>query len=411
MRLFWLTMLLCLFPCFSQWTGEGPGFLHQQGCQKQPLPEGPRQPDQVKRCRQHADQGRQKPNLTFTGNLYYAPVINSWGYSEAITNGGNFITLLNVSQPLFNNKTLKTKYEGIDLQHQSLANSAKIAEIDLKKDIVDQYLSAYSALSTLNFNRDALRYMHDEDTVLQELVTKGYFRETDYLSFLVEMGNMELAQTDQEVQFHREVSALNLLCGVSDEEVNDLARPVVPVTSPGAGYLSPRFQRFSIDSLAIENERALIDTRYKPVLSWQSDAGIVNNVPADLYKNLGVSIGLNFSLPVYDGEQRKLNYAKLRYNEETRQGYLLFFRQQYSQHLKQLHDELASVEALVPKLKNQMKLADEVIRQNKVRLNYGSISITDYIISLKNYIAIQSNLQQAEIRVMRITNEINYWNQ
>jgi len=66
---------------------------------------------------------------------------------------------------------------------------------------------------------------------------------------------------------------------------------------------------------------------------------------------------------------------------------------------------------MIPKLNKQLELAAMLIRQNRLLLNSGSLPMTDYLISLRNYLTIRNNLQQNEVKIQQIINEINYWKQ
>ncbi|MEI7661868.1 MAG: TolC family protein [Bacteroidota bacterium] len=349
------------------------------------------------------------PQVNYNGVLSYAPVVNGYGYSEAITNGGNFVSVVNVSQPLFNKKTVAAQYSKIGLQGTSLLNTSAITGRDLKKAITAQYLAACSVSGDITFNKVLIRQAKDEEQMLVRLVQSGLYKQTDYLSFLLEMESLEFQQNDLQTQYQRAVSDLELMCGIGDTSLVELEMPDLVIKASGNKGGSPFFQRFAIDSLRIQNDRLMTDRGYKPRISWYTDAGLVNNDPALIYKNLGLSLGLSFSVPVFDGNQRKLNIEKLKTSEVTRQNYRDFFGLQYLQQLRQLNQSLKQTGDLVPRLQKQLDLAESIIRQDKLLLNNGGISVTDYVIALKNYVAIQANLNQYRIRVLQIINEINYW--
>jgi outer membrane protein TolC len=69
------------------------------------------------------------PRINFNGLLSYAPIIKGYGYSEAITNGGNFTSTINLSQSLFNTKTVNANYMKIGIQNKALGNSSRLTEI------------------------------------------------------------------------------------------------------------------------------------------------------------------------------------------------------------------------------------------------------------------------------------------
>jgi len=349
------------------------------------------------------------PQVNVDGLISYAPVINGFGYSEAITNGGNLISVVSVSQPLFNNKTLEARYARIDIQNKSVSNTASITRKELKKVITSSYLDAYGIYNELTFGNALLKSMNQEEVLLKTMMEHGIYKQTEYLSFLVELQSLEFHQNDLQTQYQKEISDLNLICGIPDTATYTLVLPDLEQAFSGEGQMSPFFLRFSLDSLKILNDKLLIDRDYRPKIGWIADAGLVNNDPAVIYKNFGLSLGLTFSLPVFDGNQRKLNYEKLRTTEHIRQDYRDFFRNQYNQQVWQLSETLRRTRTLQPKVGVQLKLAEAIIFQDKQLLESGGISITDYVIALKNYVTIQSNQNQYQIKILQLINEINYW--
>jgi outer membrane protein TolC len=348
------------------------------------------------------------PQIKFNGLMMYAPIIHDYGYSEAITNGANLISVLSASQSIFNNKSIESQYRKIGLQNQSLSNSSRITEKDLKKAITEQYLTAYSFSSEMTSLKTIVKSSHDEEAILKQMMEKGIYRQTDYLSFLVELQSQELDLNDLELKYKKELSGLKLLCGMEDTNSWQLSMPEI-THHLGKTDHSPFFSRFMIDSLSIQNEKTIIDRNYKPSVSWLTDAGLVNNEPVVIYKNFGISIGMSLTLPVYDGNQRKMNYQKLKMSEETRKGYADFFRQQYDQQLQQLNEQLLRIMDIVPKLKHQLEMAEVIVRQDKDLLNQGGITIIDYVLALKNLMIFRKNLNQYQVDALRIINEINYW--
>jgi outer membrane protein TolC len=206
----------------------------------------------------------QKPQISFNGLVYYAPVIKSVGYSEVITNISNISSQAYVTQRIFNRKTIEALYSKSAIQNQSLRVSYKISENDLRKAITLQYLAACSVSNDLTFNRDLLKSSREEEKILVQLVEKGLYRQVDYSAFLVEFKGQELLLSDLLLQYQKEVSALNILCGLPDTAYEQLVLPDIRLNSPVNEANSPFFARFIVDSLKIQNEKFLIDRNYKP---------------------------------------------------------------------------------------------------------------------------------------------------
>ena len=242
-------------------------------------------------------------------------------------------------------------------------------------------------------------------------VQKGTYRQTDYLSVKVEIIQLERNIRNLEFQYRKEFSNLNVICGISDTAVYRLSLPAIEEILKHSPENSIFFRKFVIDSLKIQTEKLLIDRKYKPTVNWFSDGGIINNEPVYLYQNFGVSFGMSLSLPVYDGNQRKLNYSKLRAEEETRKNYQDFFRTQYGLQLKQLKDELDNVRILARDNDKQIEVVKMLVAQERAELNSGTLTITDYILALKNLIDATHEAVQYQIRAQYILNEINFWKQ
>lgn len=351
------------------------------------------------------------PKVAFNGTLYYAPIINDYGYSEAVTNGGIFSTLVTVSQELFTAKTTEAQYAQLGIQNLSLANTGKITENDLKKEITSQYLDVCFLSKELNSSLETLKSLENEDAILRQFTEKGIYRQTEYLSFYLELQSQRLSYHEAMSQYRKELYQLNLLCGISDTSVVALSMPSLEMDHAANPLLSPYFLRFKLDSLGIQNEKTILDRNYKPKISWFTDAGLLNNVPGDIYKNFGISLGLNFSLPVYDGNQRKLNYQKLKNTEETRKNYQDYFVHQYDARLQQLRDELAQTKFVIPEIEHQAATASLLLKEDEELLSKGGLPVTEYITTIKSYISIRQNLNEYQKRILQIINEINYWKQ
>ena len=351
------------------------------------------------------------PQVSFNAMLMYAPVVNGWGYSDVITNGQQMIGTVNVNQQIFNKKTRETNYRKYGIQGMSLENSRKISISELKKAITAQYLAAYAAFMEKKYQVEILNTLYNHEKILGKFVESGTYRQTYYLSLKVEIMSLERNTRDLDMQFRREYANLNQICGVRDTAVSALGLPSVEENAGSGPAASPLFKRFYYDSLQILNERELVDRRYKPSVSWFSDGGMVNNLPEEIYKNIGISFGMSLGLPLYDGNQRKYQYGRIKSMEDTRKNYQDFFRFQYEAQLRQLKEELDKTRISASGTQDQIALITELIAQDKAMLNIGSLSITDFIIALKSLTEARHNSILYQIRAEYIMNEINFLKQ
>jgi outer membrane protein TolC len=356
-----------------------------------------------------------KLQINYNTGLYYAPIINGIGYSEPLTNISYITSVISVSQKISDSRVNQSEYTKLTIQNQSLQASSKISEKDLKKAITLQYLTLCSLMNDINFTGQLLASSKEEETIIKILVEKGLYKQVDYYSFMVELQAQELILNELQIQYRKELSTLNIMCGIPDTSLIKVVMPeILPTNSiitNSSNYNSPFFQRFVLDSLRIQNEKVLADQNYKPSLSWFVDAGLYNNKPEEISKNFGFSMGLSLSIPIFDGKQRKYNSKKILLEENTRSNYSKSFNLQYNQQIQQIYNELKMTQDLMHLIKNQLEFAELLSRQNTILLNKGNISITDYITAQRNYIAVKQKYNQYQIRILQIITEINYWNQ
>ncbi|MBS1935328.1 MAG: TolC family protein, partial [Bacteroidetes bacterium] len=351
-----------------------------------------------------------KPQVAGNSINYYAPVINGWGYDNAITNGANVSELVGVTQKLVSKQNLQNQYEAIRLQNEGLTVSGKISEQDLKKSITNQYIIAYGISQQFSYNKEMLDLLKKEEVILKQLTERGVYRQTDYLTFLVTVQQQEVVINQIHLQYQNEFAMLNYLSGVVDTSFIVLPAPALDsVTVPGLEN-TVFYHQFEVDSLKLRNSDAQIDYSYKPKVSLYADAGYISSLMYLPYKNFGTSFGVNVAVPIYDGHQKKMQHNKIAIAELTRQNYRDFYKTQYNQQVAQLVQQLQSTQQLIDQTTNQLKFAQGLIDANKKLLETGDAKIADYIIAIGNYLTARNTITQNTISKLQIINQLNYWN-
>ena len=349
-----------------------------------------------------------KPAINASSQLMFAPYNDFLGYDEAVTNGADFSALMSSSQSFFNRKNSYYRFESIRLQQLNVKNSIKISENELKKLISGQYLTAYSDYTELEFNKSFLVLMNEEKEIIKNLAERGIYKQTDYLSFLIETQSQEIQLDQLQIQVENELRLLAEICGIDDTNRITLTKPILEIRTEPNLALSPLFLQYQLDSFRIVNEKNILKLNYSPRFNWFADAGFVSSDPFNIYRHVGISAGINFSIPVYDGKQRNLNDQKFEIQENTRWNYSEFYRKQYSLQLLQLNHELKSTKELLVKMQQQKLTSDQLIELSKIQLNSGNISVIDLINSLKNHSEINRNINQAQMKLLQLINELNY---
>lgn len=351
-----------------------------------------------------------KPQLIAQSNNLYAPVIKGWGYDEAITNGINFGQLITATKEIPNKKVLQNQFDAIHLQNNSLDIIDKISEQDLKKTITSQYITAYGSWQQYVFNNSVYSLLIKEDTILKKLTQSGVYRQTDYLTFLVTLKQQKLIITQARVQYQSDLSTLNYLSGLQDTSFAMLATPELQVDALPEIESTVYYQKFSVDSMLLKNNDSQIDLSYKPKINLYADGGYLSSFAYKSYKNFGTSFGVNVSVPIYDGKQKKMQHDKVAIAEQTRQQYRDYFKTQYNQQIAQLIQQLQAADEVIAEAKDQLKYAEGLIQANRKLMTTGDARIADYIIALNNYLNVQNVITQNTTNKLQIINQINYWN-
>jgi outer membrane protein TolC len=351
-----------------------------------------------------------KPQVTGSSSNTYAPIIHGFGYDAVITNGGQLSGIVNVSQTLVSRGNLSAQYKNIQLQNQGIANTARISIQDLKRTITNQYLTAFGTLQQLNLAKEIHELLQKEVSILKILTEKNVYRQTDYLTLLVTVQQQNLSLRQLDIQFHNDYANLNYLSGIVDTSAVDLDEPdfsINPLPDPDHSVF---FQKYMIDSLILVHNRTLIDYSYKPKINLYANGGYLSSLTYQGYKNFGTSVGLDITVPIYDGKQKKMQYRKLDISERARSSYKIFYTSQYYQQINQLEQQLQQTESLIGDINNQIKYSDGLIEVNTKLLETGDAKIADLIIALNNYLNAKNLLTQNKVSRLQIINQINYWN-
>ncbi len=345
-----------------------------------------------------------KPYVEAKSQILIAP-----GYDVAITNGGNYMAVLGVTQNIFNRREIDNKFKSVYLQKKLVNNSSRISVTELNKTITTQYLVTYSDYNDLSFNKSFLELFRRENEIVSQFVKSGVAKQTDYLSLLVETQSQEILVNQLNSQYRKDLMMLNQLCGLNDSTLYELAGPQILIKGSPDIAKSPSYIQYKIDSLRIENQKRTIDIRYNPKVSWFADGGVMTSNPLNFNKNVGVSAGINLNIPIYDGKQRGIEKSKLSFDENTRKTYEDFYFNQYFQQIQQLSDELKALNDMSVQMENQLKSSDQLVKALKEQLEAGNIQMTDYLNALKNFKTISRNINLVKIQKLQVINDMNFF--
>jgi len=349
------------------------------------------------------------PQVNGISNNLYAPVIGGWGYDNAITNGQQLSALVSANKSLFNKKTIASQLQNLKIQGQSAMNNSKISEQDIKKMVADQYITVFGEQLQLDFNTKVNNMLLKEDSILKKLTQDNVYKQSDYLGFVVIRQQQLLTTSQLEVQYNFDYAALNYLAGIVDTTVTQLPDPELNSASIGDFSSSPLYKQFELDSLKLANDKDLVDINYRPKINLFADAGYLSSFAYKGYKNWGTSVGINISIPIYDGKQRTMQHSKIDIQEKNRQFKKDFFVKQRNQQILQLLQQLNGTKLQIDQINKQIKYTETLITVNEKLLATGDIRLTDFILSLSNYFTAKNLVTQNYVTRLKIINQLNYW--
>jgi len=351
-----------------------------------------------------------KPQVNFSSTNVWPPVFKGYGYDDVITNGGSYNALLTVSQTIIGQGNLKTRLNTYSLDNQSIQNTKRISEQDLKLAVATQYITAYGILQEIAFNEDIESLLEKEVALLKKLTEGAVYKQTDYLNFQISLQQQQLLINQQKADYQNNIALLNYLCGMEDTSFVRLEKPDIELRPSLLFENTLQFYNFQIDSLKIQNSNALIDYAYRPELNVFADAGFNSSFNFQPYKNWGVSLGLSLIVPIYDGGQRQKQHNKMKLSEQTRENYQDFSRRQYRQQLEQLYQQLEQTEGIINQAQSVVKSTQALMEAYGKQMQTGDAAITDYILSINNYLNAKHVVTQNANNKLQIINQINYWN-
>ena len=350
-----------------------------------------------------------KPQITGTSSGLYAPIIRAYGYDEAITNGQSLDALLNVNYDLLNKKRINNQLQGVKLQSDSIRYASQLSTFDLNRSIADQYILAFASQDQVDFNSEVVNLLKKEEALLKTLTRSNIYKQSEYLTFLVTLQQQELGLQQAALQYKNDLATLNYLSGITDTTSVRLEEP--KLKSDKLFSETSFFKRkFELDSLKNENQRNSIILNYQPKLGVYANGGYNSSLVLQPYKNFGSSVGFTFSVPIYDGRQKKMQVNKLNLASETISNYREFFVRQQSQQLNLIRQQIDQTDRLFVKINDQIRLSKGLIDVDSKLMHTGDLRVSDFIIAINNYMSAQNLLKQTTINRLKLINQYNYWN-
>lgn len=351
-----------------------------------------------------------RPQISANGVGYYAPVYGQYGYDQAISNGGEYAALISISQQISPRNEISLKRRLASDERSRLLADSKVKENELRKEVTDEYLNACLLQQRLVFYIQSDSFLTQQNKIVKMLADKGSYKISDYYELLVEEKSERTQIARLKIDMEQAFSVLNSSCGIMDTVQYTLPIPDIQLTEKTDVTQLAVYQEFRADSVKLTTQDKLVDAGYRPRFSWYADAGILASQPNLISRSIGNSIGLNLTVPIYDGDKRKLKHQSLQLSQDSRINYQNFFEQNYNNRIFFLAKQIVDSRKLIVQLQQEEQEVKHWIDIDQAELAAGNIPVTDFLLSLKKNLEVKNDLNEALINQQSLQNEFNYRN-
>ena len=231
-----------------------------------------------------------KPEINVEASALFAPIIshdnnsnrfelvsngaNSYtGYDMALTDGGQYQSVVSLRQPLFKGSSFRAYSGRADISHQINENRITLNAHELENVISHQYLLCLKAKRTAEMNKQLLLELDDQIKLMQKLVENAIYKQSDLMLLQIEYDNFKLNYESAQSDFRSNLYDLNLLSGIKDTVTVEL-QEIDPQIKNQSGNASEFINSYRLDSLNISAEQNISNLKYKPQVNFFATAGM-----------------------------------------------------------------------------------------------------------------------------------------
>jgi outer membrane protein TolC len=364
-----------------------------------------------------------KPEVNLDASVLFAPIIshdnntyrfelvsngatNYAGDDMAITNGGQYQSVILLKQPLFTGGSLKTYASKADIARQ--INDISLTIHELEKIVDHQYILCLKAKRLSDINKQLMKELEGQLLIMQKLVENAIYKQSDLMLMQIEYENYGLFYASSISEYKTNLYDLNLLCGINDTTTVDLQELDLKLNNNkpvSSGFLDS----FRLDSLNINAEQKISNLKYKPQVNLFADAGL-NAVYLPSFDRLGFSTGITFSWNIFDGNQKKIQNQRTYINMQTIDFERQNFLTQQQVNKNNILSQLTSLGNRIMLTENQISKYDQLLTVYHAQLSQGEISVIDYKNIVKDFALKKQDKLLLDLEKQALIISFNYWN-
>ncbi len=337
------------------------------------------------------------------------PSPNAIGYDIGITNGGLYSALMNVDIPVFARKSTQNALFWQDRKIGRLKILLKNRYFNLNRQVTGLYFTTLGIQLSYITRQESVRLLSGEVKIMEQLTRKGLYRLVDYELLKTTLSGDSIKRQNLANAYRLQLMQLKSFCGISDTTLELLKMEKIEMTrsvKSASSFLEPYIN----DSLAAIAQNRVFNNRYLPKVMLYSNAGLNAVSLNGIEKKLGLSAGIRLSYTLFDGKQRQVS------REQS------LVRIDRAQSLKKLKTRNIRIQRSAL-LKAIAEARDNLQKQGKLKRNYqnlialykvevqkGQVTVTGFLMALRNYNDLKLSYGLQEIKMYKLINEYNYWN-
>ena len=128
-----------------------------------------------------------------------------------------------------------------------------------------------------------------------------------------------------------------------------------------------------------------------------------------MWNNLGESLGLNLSIPIYSNRQIKSNIERATINSLTAQLNEQNIKNQLRKSIEQTYTDLKNSMKKYEATLEQYNSAEVSYKNTETKYNVGMVTAIDFLVEKNNYIQAQANLIQSKYDYLFKTKILDFY--
>jgi len=327
------------------------------------------------------------------------------GYDVGVTNGGLYSAQINVEKNIFNGGLSAALERQIEIQQQQLSFNSVLEQKNIKKQITVQYLTAYQSLLLYQLSKDILDNISAQLKITGALVEKGFLKAQDYLLLKIEDQNQQISLSENLQKYKNDLFQLNSFCGIKDTQLVFIDSVQIQMNKS-----KPRFdflEKYRIDSMITSNQQELFESKYQPQVKLFFNTGLNATEINEIQRKFGLSAGIDFQMPIFDGGQRDLTRQQVLVSINSIDNYKKFESNNIENELQTTISNIKLLQGNLDNIKNQLNDYNELINISVKQVNSGNLSMIEYLTVIKNYFELKKNKIEKEITLQMEANGIN----